>query len=316
MSTIDNVDIGTVTAIEKYVSPILANISPSKGGNVYRPFLEVEHTEWRVEALIVDPTQANIEEIRSLATRPVAYLDITDQHSTLIGYGRITAIREMSSEREADVFYYELMIQIVSAIGTTRINQPASDFFLIDRDFMVRRAVIDPQMAKCNVVWEKTGSGLKVTYELYAANYSSSQTVHPVLEIEVGKSLQYLELYGWKSSAWSQIGVWGVGGLSWGASASAWTDEGGIVSHVATVDKGLRNEIKTIGKIGNSLGCNDRALVKITNFIGGWNIRHFSNDYDEEQLLLKIVLKHGKAEPTKDFPFIHYITGGVDLGAV
>lgn len=295
---IDNVDVGTVTLIEKTTSVTTVKNATVNGGQQYDADAGVEAQQWRIEGFTVDAGQATVEAIENMKNhKQLVLIDCTDSDSQLLGYGKVTSLRLIGQDAEAGVTYWEVIVSLLSVMGN--MHMQTVDCFFVDLLYRSKLKGAYPALGKFNKTWSV--NRLEFTWEAYVANYKNTAQ-QAVFDCDCGDDLSYIEIYEYNGSAYVLVDKWGSGGVAFGSSSGGYT-----------VDFGARGAVKGIGTIGRALGTGYRVIVKTESLSDGSG-QHVYNSYATYQRLLKLRLVHVARDTVRPYPQVTWVDGSVSYG--
>jgi len=236
MAKIEDIDIGTVTAIEKIQNKTFIDITPAASLGTYTQNLIAEKHEWRIEGFLTDPSQAIYESLEDIRNHGlICFIDMADLNPLLLGWGKITYLRLIDEEHAAGITLYEMIVRVQPAVGLSYI--PTAEAFLSSIRQKSKERIIDPHFGRFGKTYST--DRLTLSYTIRIKNFkASSQDV--LLEIQVGDDLSSLTIS--PSTGWTQA-------------------------------TGIRGETIETGIISRLLGCNKRVLLK-RSFTAGESVEY------------------------------------------
>ena len=301
---IGGVNIGNVQRVEPTYRR--SNVETKVGGglthwqNLYSPSVQ-----WHITGYIASPTPTAVNKILNLQHGLPVLVDLNDRWPGFITWGRVSEIRP-SPGRLGNVFYYDMVINEVPAIGVTYMQ--TSEAYLHDIDYQANYRVFNPLSGR--FAKEVTGDRMDWTWEFYVDNDKNAiQTV--IIELQVGDDIDKLKIWGWKAAAWSLIGDWG-GADAWDAVKNFVDD--GATTHAFRFQEGDRGDaLAGIGTVSQMLGLSRRVLGSIT-LMSAHIAPDLSTDYSLDQILLKFTAEHTQREAARPYPVLTYVDGSLDYG--
>jgi len=304
---IGGVDIGNVLIPEPIIRRKNTE-SPVGGGLTYWQNLYSPSTQWRITGYLKAPTTTAVNQLLNLKHGLPVLVDLDDRWPGFITWGRVAEIRPRPS-RVGNVFYYDMLVNEVPAIGVTYLQ--TSEAYLHDLDYHANHRVFNPLSGR--FAKSVTLDLLDWSWQFYVDNDKISiQTL--IQEFQVGDDIDKLKIWGWKlngSHDWSLIGDWG-GADAWDAEKTFTDDD--AIAHVFRANYGDRGDVKAgIGTISQMLGLSRRVLLSIT-LMQAQSGNDYSTDHSSDQLLLKVTAEHNQREAARPYPVLTYVDGSLDYG--
>jgi len=301
LAKIENIDLGVITEIQKIEKRVWNVLQLPNMISIYRQnMLNEEHT-WIIKGFLDNPSSTDINRLKTIRNHGlITYAEIDDY---FFGFVKIDEILWRITEKEADIYNYEMKLIEQPAIGLT--TSRTTNIYFHDLGYKAKYRSIYPLWGD----FDASTNGLNEIFHFYLDNYAANAQ-DALIEIQCGDDIEKAVIYGFNGNAWDLIGEWG--GLdNWGDTKS-WTDPNST-SHNVTVEKGDRGETLTVGTVSRMLGCKKRLLMKFTNLTATTS-NHVSTTYGGHQVKLKIQLIHTQIESSRPYARITYVEGGQEWG--
>ncbi len=301
---IGGVDVGNVLTAEPTIRRRNYEVSVG-GGLTYWQNLYNPSAQWRITGYLKAPTATAVNKLLNLQHGLPVLVDLDDRWAGFITWGRVAEVRPRPS-RVGKVFYYEILVNEIPAIGVTYLQ--TAEAYLHDLDYYANHKVFNPLSGR--FAKSVTVDRLDWTWQFYLDNDKASEQVL-VLEFQVGDDIDKLKIWGWKTAGWSLIGDWG-GAQAWDATRDFIDDQ--PITHVFRANEGIRGAVKAgIGTISQMMGLKNRVLLSVTRMMAD-GVSDLSTDYKSDQILLKVTAEHTERETARPYPVLTYVDGSLDYG--